>query len=217
MQAAAINNTGRADMDRAVEAVLNEYDARMAEEHAAWDANPGGAFANRDNMLLPVGPETAQLMTIIVRAQKPRTILEVGTSYGYSTLWLADAARDVGATLHTLELAQRKSDYARERIGRAGLADHVRFHVGDALELIGSLPGPFDFVLLDLWKDLYIPCFDLMRPKMAKGSFIVADNMLSPPQARADAEEYRAHVRNADGVTSILLPVGSGIEITRFD
>lgn len=204
-------------MDRAVETVLAEYDARMAEEHAAWAANPAGAFANRENMLLPVGPETAQLMTIVVRAQKPRTILEVGTSYGYSTLWLADAARDVGATVHTLELAQKKSDYARERIGRAGLAGSVVFHVGDARELIAQLEGPFDFVLLDLWKDLYIPCFDLMRPKMSKGGFIVADNMIEPAAVREDAEKYRAHVRKVAGVSSVLLPVGSGIEITRFD
>jgi len=204
-------------MDKAVEAVLKEYDARMAEEHAWWDKNPGEAFANRDNMLLPVGPETAQLMTILVRAQKPRTLLEVGTSYGYSTLWLADAAREVGGTLYTLELAQKKSDYAREHIKRAGLADHVRFHVGDALDLIAKLPGPFDFVLLDLWKDLYIPCFDLMRPKMSKGSFIVADNMLQPEAVRMDAEKYRAHVRKTAGTSTVLLPVGSGIEVTRFD
>ena len=143
--------------------------------------------------------------------------MEVGTSYGYSTVWLANAARAVGATLHTLELVQEKSAHARANIDRARLKDQVVFHVGEARELLAKLDGPFDFVLLDLWKDLYIPCFDIMLPKLSSGAFIIADNMLEPVQARADAAAYRKHIRTAAGVTSVLLPVGSGIEVTRFD
>ena len=205
-------------MDAAVKAVLADYETRMARE---WEVQSGLAPADfgkrRDEFLLPVGPETAQLLDILIRAQKPKTLVEVGTSYGYSTVWLANAARAVGATLHTLELVQEKSDHARANIERAGLKDHVVFHVGEARELLAKLDGPFDFVLLDLWKDLYIPCFDIMLPKLSSGAFIIADNMLEPVQARADAAAYRKHIRTAAGVTSVLLPVGSGIEVTRFD
>lgn len=202
-------------MDRKVEEVLAEYDARVLREKEIW-ARPD-AFQHRDELLLYVGPATAQLMNTLVRAAKPKTILEVGTSYGYSTVWLGEAARAVGATVHTLELAQYKVDYARERTERAGLADHVTFHVGDAMASIAKLDGPFDFVLLDLWKDLYIPCFDLMYPKLSKGALVVADNMLEPAGVREDAERYRAHIRTKRGITSVLLPVGSGIELSRFD
>jgi predicted O-methyltransferase YrrM len=201
-------------MDKKVEEVLAEYDARVIREKEVW-SRPN-AIQYRDELLLYVGPATAQLMNILVKGAKPKTILEVGTSYGYSTVWLGEAAKAVGAMVHTLELAQNKVDYARERIARAGLAEHVVFHVGDALDSIAKLDGPFDFVLLDLWKDLYIPCFDLIYPKLSQGALIVADNMLEPEVVRPDAEAYRAHVRKKANITSVLLPVGSGIELSRF-
>src|SRR5215475_15290569 len=108
-------------MDTAVKAVLADYEARMAREREVQSTLAPADFGRRrDEFLLPVGPETAQLLGILIRAQKPRAIVEVGTSYGYSTVWLADAARAVGATLHTLELVRAKSDHARENIARAG-------------------------------------------------------------------------------------------------
>jgi predicted O-methyltransferase YrrM len=204
-------------MDAAVKAVLADYEARMAREAAETRDLPPAEFGRRrDEFLLPVGPQTAQALDILIRAHKPKTLVEVGTSYGYSTVWLADAARAVSGTLHTLELVRRKSDHARENIARAGLKDHVVFHVGEARELLARLGGPFDFVLLDLWKDLYIPCFDIMLPKLSPGAFVIADNMIEPVQARPDAEAYRKHVRTKAGMSSVLLPIGSGIEVTRL-
>jgi predicted O-methyltransferase YrrM len=204
-------------MDAAVKAVLADYEARIAREaEVQRTLVPADFGRRRDEFLLPVGPETAQVLDILIRAQKPKTLVEVGTSYGYSTVWLANAARAVGGRLHTLELAREKSDHARANIERAGLKDSVAFHVGDARELLAGLDGPFDFVLLDLWKDLYIPCFDIMQPKLSPGAFVIADNMIEPIQARADAEAYRRHVRAQPDMTSVLLPIGSGIEVTRY-
>jgi predicted O-methyltransferase YrrM len=204
--------------DPKIRAVLDEYEARMAREREVYRSLPPGEFSRRrDEFLLAVGEATARLMQLLVEAGKPKTLVEVGTSFGYSTIWLGDAARRGGGTLHTLELSQEKSDYARERVARAGLADWVIFHVGDARELIAAMKAPIDFVLLDLWKDLYIPCFDLIYPKLSQGALIVADNMLEPEGVRAQAEAYRAHVRAKPGITSVLLPVGSGIELSRFD
>ena len=71
-------------------------------------------------------------------------------------------------------------------------------------------------MLLDLWKDLYIPSFDLIHPKLADGALVVADNMLHPERARPDANRYRARVREAGGMTTVLLPVGHGIELSRY-
>lgn len=205
-------------MQPAATAVLAEYEARIASERALGETlSAEEQGRRRDEFLLPVGPETGQFLATLVEAGQTRTVLEIGTSYGYSTLWLASAAQAVGGKVHTLELAQAKSDYAREQIERAGLGDAVRFHVGDARELIAGLTDPIDLVLLDLWKDLYIPCFDLVYPKLSPGAFVVADNMLQPEHTRPDAEAYRSHVRTKAGVTSVLLPIGSGIEVTRFD
>jgi predicted O-methyltransferase YrrM len=155
-------------------------------------------------------------LSILIQETKSRAILEVGTSYGYSTVFLAEAARATGGIVTTLELHPRKVEYARTQIAKAGLAELVDFKIGDALATLRDLPGPFDFVLLDLWKDLYIPSFDLIYPKLADGALIVADNMLHPERAKPDANRYRARVREAGGMTTVLLPVGHGIELSRY-
>jgi predicted O-methyltransferase YrrM len=205
-------------MDEAAKAVLAEYEARLARELPLYGSLPPEEFGRRiDEFLLPIGPETGQFLSTLVRAGEAKTVLELGTSYGYSTLWLADAAQAVGGTVHTFEVSQAKSSYARERIERAGLDGAVEFCVGDALDGIAALSGPIDLVLIDLWKDLYIPCFDLVYPKLSRSAFVVADNMLIPEMTRPDAEVYRQHVRTKAGITSVLLPIGSGIEVSRFD
>jgi predicted O-methyltransferase YrrM len=152
----------------------------------------------------------------MVKALGARSILELGTSYGYSTLFLAEAARATGGKLVTTELSADKIAYASGMMEQAGLGDIVEFRQGDARETIRSLPGPFDFVLVDLWKDLYVPCFDLFYPKLAPGALIVADNMIEPAVARDDGLAYRRHVRQAPHIETVLLPLGQGIEVSRY-
>jgi predicted O-methyltransferase YrrM len=98
---------------------------------------------------------------------------------------------------------------------RAGLADFVDFRQGDAMQSLENLETNVDFVLLDLWKDLYVPCFRLFHPKLNPGAVVVADNMLFPESARTHASVYRQHVRSQADMQSILLPVGSGLEVSR--
>jgi predicted O-methyltransferase YrrM len=98
---------------------------------------------------------------------------------------------------------------------RAGLSSRVEFHAGDCLQTLRNLPGPFDFVLLDVWKDLYLPCFDMVHPKLAAGGVICADNMLLPEAFRPQAESYRRRVRAAGDMDSVLVDVGNGVEISR--
>ncbi|HUI60373.1 MAG TPA: class I SAM-dependent methyltransferase [Steroidobacteraceae bacterium] len=202
-------------MDQAVAAVLAEYDVRAAhEERLTQMVQPGSPRV--DELLLRVGPDTGSLMNLLIRNSQARSILEIGTSYGYSTVWLAEAARATGGRVVTLEMHTGKVEYARERLTRAGLVAHVEFRLGDARESLAALAGPFDFVLLDLWKDLYVPCFDLFYPKLAQGACIVADNMLYPEVARPAAAVYRRHVRRAAGISTVLLQIGSGLEVSRF-
>jgi predicted O-methyltransferase YrrM len=82
------------------------------------------------------------------------------------------------------------------------------------VELIGQLPSGIDFVLLDLWKDLYVPCLEAFFPKLNPGAIIVADNMTMPGGEEVAA--YGRAVRAKSGITSVLLPVGSGIEVSRL-
>ena len=205
-------------MDAAVAAVLAEYEKRGAEEHKLQSQGSMDQWlARRDEFLLAVGPATGQLLNILAKAAKSRTILELGTSYGYSTVWLAEAARATGGKLITIEKAANKQNYARTMLGKAGLTAHVDFRLGDARDTIASLKGPFDFVLVDLWKELYIDCFELFYPKLSPGAFVAADNMLRPDNYREDALKYRKYVRSKPKIDSVLLPIGSGVELSRYN
>jgi predicted O-methyltransferase YrrM len=205
-------------MDAAIAAVLTQYERRGAEEHKLQLKGTMEEWLDRrDEFLIAVGPATGQLLNILAKSVKARTILELGTSYGYSTVWLAEAARATGGKLITLEKAVYKQDYARQMLAKAGLGAHVDFRLGDVRETIASLSGPFDFVLVDVWKELYVECLDLFYPKLSPGAFIAADNMLLPENYREDALKYRKHVRSKPKIDSVLLPVGSGVELSRYD
>ena len=170
-----------------------------------------------DELLLPVGPESGRLINILARSLKAPNILELGTSFGYSGIWLADAARATGGRLVTMELSATKSAYAREMSTKAGLSDVVDFKVGDAVSMIAELPHGIDFVLVDLWKRLYVPCLEAFYPKLNPGAIIVSDNMLEPASERAEVTRYREVLRAMPKITTIMVPVGSGLEISRFD
>ncbi len=204
-------------MDQAVETVLAELEERSRRE---WRGERQGSFQAgtdlRDQMLLSVGREAGLFLNMTAKAAKAQRILELGTSYGYSTLWLAEAALQTGGKVVSLDVADYKQAHAAEVLARAGLAGIVEFRTGDALKLIPELEGGFDFVLLDIWKDLYVPSLDLFHPKLAPGAVIVADNMLQPAADRTNALTYRRAVRAKPGVTSVLLPIGQGLEISRF-
>ena len=170
----------------------------------------------RDQMLLSVGREAGQFLNTLAKAAKAQRILEIGTSYGYSTLWLAEAAQATGGRVITLDVADYKQADAKQALEQAGLDRQVEFHTGDALQIIPTLERGFDFVLLDLWKDLYVPCLHLFYPLLSPGAVIVADNMLQPAADRTNALAYRRAVRGKPGMSSVLLPLGQGLEVSRL-
>lgn len=204
-------------MDDRIQSLLADYHSRAEAEWKLMNELPRDqVMSKRDDFLLSVGERSGALLNILVKELKAKTILELGTSYGYSTVWLAEAAKETGGRVVTLELSAKKSEHAKAQLSKVGLDAVVDFRVGDALEILKGLQGPIDFVLLDLWKDLYIPCFDLFVPKLGAGAIVAADNMIEPPMSRPEAEAYRAHVRASGAFDSVLLPVGSGIELSRL-
>lgn len=203
-------------MDQNIQAVLDIYHARITEEDLSRQENR--AFVDelsKDQLLRAVGPDTGALINILAKSQQAPTILEIGTSFGYSGIWLAEAARATGGRVITLEMYDYKSDYARKMATQAGLADYIDFRLGDALALIEALDTKIDFVLLDIWKDLYVPCLEAFYPKLNQGAIIVADNMLRP--ASDGVKLYAKAVRAKPGISSVMLPVGMGIEVSRFE
>jgi predicted O-methyltransferase YrrM len=200
--------------DPKVAAVFADYQARDVVEQARMKSGGPNAIGFRDELLLPIGSEVGAFLHALILARKPKRILELGTSYGYSTVVMADAARAVGAELITMELADYKQAYAREQLKKAGLADVVDFRCGDAVEMIKADAGPFDFILLDIWKELYTPCFDAFYGKLSEEAIIASDNMISPEMARPDVRVYREAVRAKPDLQTVLLPIGQGIELS---
>lgn len=195
--------------------VFAEYLARHEQERALTRDLPRGQFGERrDEFLLPVGADVGNFLRALAIGRKPERILELGTSYGYSTLFLADAAKACGAKLVTVDVDAAKQDYARRMLERAGLAEAVEFRCGDALDIVAADESEFGLVLLDIWKNLYLPCFEAVYPKLAEEGLIVSDNMIMPESAREAVRAYREAVRAKPDLQTVLLPLGSGIELT---
>ncbi|MCC4284162.1 DUF1442 domain-containing protein [Marinobacter salarius] len=202
-------------MDNRIQAVLDVYHDRINEERTQPRTEPpGGRDGGQDMRMRAVGSKTGELLNILARSLEAPRILEIGTSFGYSGIWLGEAARASGGRLITMEMHEYKSRYAQKMAAEAGLADFIDFQVGDAVALIEQLQGGVDFVLLDLWKDLYVPCLEAFYPKLNPGAIVVADNMIRP--ANTGVEAYARAIRAKPGISSVMLPVGSGLEISRL-
>jgi predicted O-methyltransferase YrrM len=143
---------------------------------------------------IPVTPEAGRLLYSLVRATRPATIVEFGMSFGISALHLASAVRDNGSgRVVTTELSADKIAAAKHTFVETGLDDLITILDGDALSTLADLSGPVGFVLLDGWKELYLPVIKLLEPHLPPGALVVADNT-----EMADAQPYLDYVRNTE-------------------
>lgn len=197
-------------MDAAVGAVIDRLEARIAAERRAMGQ---GSF-DRDKLALAAGPDSAGLLNLLVRSKQAQRVVEVGTSIGYTALWLGEAARATGGRVIGMEYVADKHAQAVQNLREAGLADVVEVRQGDAKAILRDIASPIDVAFVDAWKDDYIYYFDALLPKMSLGGVIVADN-ITRPESNADLmKRYQAHVRAAPNVRSSFLSIGSGLEMS---
>ncbi|MUM17887.1 methyltransferase [Mycobacterium sp. CBMA271] len=163
------------------------------------------------NTYVPVAPEAGRLLYSLVRAAKPKTIVEYGLSYGISTLHLSAAVRDNGfGRIITTELNTTKIAVASATFAEAGVADLITILEGDARETLKTIDGPIDFLLLDGWPDLDLPVLTLLEDKLSPGALVIADNV-----AFESSKPYLEYVRNPEnGYVSVPSPVGEGMELS---
>jgi predicted O-methyltransferase YrrM len=160
---------------------------------------------------MPISQEGGELLYILVRATRPNTVVEFGTSYGVSAIHLAAAVADnrTGHVVST-ELSVAKVVAARANLAEAGLADRVSILPGDAMATLNDIPEPIDFVLLDGWKDLCLPVLHSLVSRLAIGALIVADDINLP-----SLSGYLKYVRDPpNGYVSVAFPVKDGMEIS---
>src|SRR5262245_27688563 len=153
-------------------------------------------------------PPSAELVCALAAGIGARRLLEVGGSSGLSTIALAAAARHTGGRLVSIEIEPTRQQLARRRLEDLGLADHVDFVLGDAGTLLAQYEG-LEFALIDCEKDDYERFLALLR--LAPGAVVVADNIVSH-----DLWAYVRAVRAYPDVESMTLPIGKGLEVSRF-
>lgn len=153
------------------------------------------------DIYMPITREAGRLVYSLVRASRPNTVVEFGMSLGISALHLAAAVRDNGGgRVVTTELSAAKVEAAKKTFAETGLDDVITVLEGDATTTLTSLTGPVGFVLLDGWKELYLPVLKLLEPQLSPGALIVADNT-----DMADTQPYLDHVRDPEnGYVSVV-------------
>jgi predicted O-methyltransferase YrrM len=183
--------------------------ALLDELWRAGDANDVRE-TERPLRMLNITPDTGRFLWILVRAARATRILEVGTSNGYSTIWLADAARATGGRVVTLEHDPNKVRLARENLQRAGVAGRVDVREGPAADTLSGVPGPFDLAFLDADRANYRTYLELVIPKLVPGGLLVADNVVSH---RSELEDFLTRVKAHPGLFSVTVPIGKGEEV----
>ena len=187
-------------MDETLSGFLTDLHAR----NTAFDAEQDDRLARWRT----VEPDTAALLALLVRARAPRNVLELGTSSGYSTIWLADAARDVGAIVTTVDLVTERTAVARQNIARAGVADHVAFVTGDAGDVLAAAgDASHDFIFVDAERPAYAGYWPDLRRILAPRGLVVVDNVLSHAD---EVAELRSLIDDDVTVTQALSPTGAG-------
>jgi predicted O-methyltransferase YrrM len=198
-------------MEQRIQTVLEGLHERLKREAEEFNS---GQPIDVNQFALAAGPETAGFLNLLIRTTGAKNIVEVGTSIGYTALWLGEAARATGGRVIGMEAIADKHRQAVDNLARAGLSDVVEVHFGDAKAIVRELTGPIDLVFVDAWKEDYIAYFDTLLPKLRVGGCIVADNITHPPNFQETMRLYQEHVRAYPNVRSQLLSIGMGEEMS---
>lgn len=185
-----------------VEQVLRELEADDQEQRAAG--------LDRSERWRSIPRETGLFLYQVAMLRRPERIVEVGTSHGYSALWLGLAAERLGAVVHTYEVEDWRHERAVENVARAGLEGTVVPHLVDPD--FGAFPEDIDLAFVDAEKEDYVDHVQHLEPRLASGAVVVADNIESHAESLAGYTDY---VRSHPDLFSMLVPVGKGLEVTR--
>jgi predicted O-methyltransferase YrrM len=188
-------------MDDTLAAVLEQLHRHGAEHDAGK--------ADRLERLRNVEPDTARVLAVLVRATAARRVLEIGTSNGYSTLWLADAVRSVGGRVVSIEIDAARSALAAQNLERAGLRELVELRVEDAAGSLRKTPdGGLDMIFLDAERPAYAGYWPQLARVLRPGGLLAVDNVLSHAD---EVSDFRALIRAEERVSEAVVPTGAGL------
>lgn len=156
--------------------------------------------------LRQIPPETGRFIALLAASAPEGTYLEIGTSAGYSTLWLALACRALKRRIITFEVLEEKADLAQETFTSAGVNDVVELVIGDARDYIENY-GNISFCFLDAEKETYSDCYEKVVPRMISGGLLIADNAISHRDILGEMIEKVLIDKRVD---ALVVPIGSG-------
>lgn len=190
---------------------MNERRRRLADELYARSKAYDESRSDRLERFRNVEPPTAKLLGVLIRATGARRILELGTSNGYSTIWLADAAEATGGTVVSVDVDADRTKLARRNLAEAGLEDRADLRTEDAAETLArSADAQWEFVFLDAERPAYpgyVP--DLIRT-LATAGVLAVDNVQSHEH---ELSEFTSLIEAEHALTQTVVPVGAGLRL----
>lgn len=182
--------------------------ATLLAELEQFGIDNDAVITDRPRRMLNITRDTGEFLSVLIRSMGARRVLEIGTSNGYSTLWLADAATAIGSRVTTVEMSPFKRSLAEENFRRAGLQGVIDQIAGDAGDLLRSSPdGSFDLVFLDSERSEYVGWWPQIKRVLRPGGLLVVDNATS--HAAEMAAFCKLVTEDAD-FTTCLVPLGNG-------
>jgi predicted O-methyltransferase YrrM len=185
---------------------------RAKQGNLSWDGLDEAANKFMADKMVALEPIKAEFCHMLCRALRAKRVVEIGTSYGVSTLYLADAVRaNGGGTVIGTEYEAAKAARARENFTAGGVASFIELREGDLRETLKTLEGPIDFVLMDIWTEMARPAMELVAPHLRPGAIVIADNTA---QFRYAYRHFFEFVNDrARGFTTLTLPFEGGLEM----
>ena len=166
----------------------------------------------KDAGQLAVSEEDGRFLRLLIASSKRKRALEIGGASGYSAIWMAQALRETGGKLVTIEYDPARARELADNIRKAGMNDVVQVIAGDAFAEIPKLPGTFDFVFLDAWKRDYKRFLDLVLPRLDRGGLFTAHNVVNKRSEMGDFLDAIQH--NPALWTTIVSPANEGISLS---
>jgi predicted O-methyltransferase YrrM len=195
-------------------AAMRSFDAQRTGQ--AEPVAPKEARAFLSDKLVALDPDKAEFCYQLCRANNARRIVEIGTSYGVSTLYLAAAVRDNvhasggGGVVIGTEYEPNKAAAARAHFEQAALGHLIDLREGDLRQTLKEIDGPVDFLLVDIWITMARPALELVTPRLRSGAIVIADNTA---QYRSEYADYFAFL-DAYGFRTMTLPFDGGLEMS---
>jgi predicted O-methyltransferase YrrM len=193
------------DLQSSKDPVLVEMEARGARDHFPI-----------------IGPLVGRLVHQLALTVGARDVFEMGSGFGYSTWWFAQAVGPQGRVVHTDGSSQLSAD-AKKYLDKSGLGSRVVFEIGDALETIKKYPGPFDIVFIDVDKQGYPQALELARSRVRIGGLIICDNVLwsgrvledhSKDESTRGVVRYDREAFSAPDLFTTIIPLRDGVAVS---